>query len=147
MDLGAPLNRTTSLLLWAIAVLIVGLGALVVHDDGRETTTPAAAANDGDGSTTVSTNPGDVVAALHGDGSMVAETTIHVEGRWQLRWHVDGGTKVDVTATTTPDGKQLLVASLTPGDGSLDVDRGCDCALHVTPNGATYDVTVVEVAD
>jgi hypothetical protein len=88
-----------------------------------------------------------VVAQTTGDGNTPSVISFRTNGRWELRWRVDdGGPGVAVTVDDDETGSQRLFSGLVPGDGSLAVEDGCRCTLHVTPDGSSYDVTVVDVA-
>ena len=88
-----------------------------------------------------------VVAHLQGDGNTPMSASFHVDGHWQLRWHVgQGGNGVAATVDNDDDPNHpVLFAGLTPGEGSKDVSTGCSCTLHLTPDGSDYDVEVVDV--
>jgi hypothetical protein len=108
-----------------------------------------------DGATTTSSPPiptettpsGEIVVAhLRGDGETLSSAGFHADGHWQLRWHVDPGNGVAATVDNDDDPNHpVLFAGLTPGDGSTDVGTGCNCTLHLTPDGSGYDVLVVDV--
>jgi hypothetical protein len=124
------------------------------------TTTTSAEGSESTTSTTVSTSTESptsvaptssatgepVVAHLQGDGDTRSEeTTFRVEGRWQLRWHVDqsgNGAAADVRDDS--GGDQTFFLGL-EGDGSIDREDGCTCTLQVTPDGSAYDVVVVDL--
>jgi len=132
-------------------------GASGSTDDSTTTSAPATSSTGGDGGVTTTTSPpsvettpnGDVVVAhLQGDGETLNSVGFHVDGHWQLRWHVDPGNGVAATVDNDDDPNHpLLFAGLTPGDGSTDVGTGCNCTLHLTPDGSSYDVLVVDVVD
>jgi hypothetical protein len=87
-----------------------------------------------------------VVAHLTGDGETPAAESFHTTGHWLIRWRVDdGGPGVAITVDDDDRGDQRLFSGLMPGRGSLEVEGGCNCTLHVTPDGSGYDVTVVDV--
>ena len=110
-----------------------------------ETSTPAPTQTT---SSTIITDSGGeiVVAHLHEDGDTSSSVAFHVEGRWQMRWRVDqGGNGVAATVDDDDTGKPKTFAGFTPGEGSTDVPTGCNCTLHLTPDGSAYDVLVVDV--
>jgi hypothetical protein len=112
-----------------------------------ESTTSVSATTPTTVTTTSRTGSGEVVVAhLQGDGETSQSAGFHVEGHWQLRWRVDqGGNGVAATVDDDDTGTQKLFAGLTPGEGSSDVPTGCNCTLHLTPDGSAYDVLVVDV--
>ena len=87
-----------------------------------------------------------VVAHLQGDGDTPSqETPFHVEGRWQLRWHVDeSGNGAAAVVHDVNGGEQGFFLGL-QADGSIDREDGCNCTLQVTPDGSAYDVVVVDL--
>jgi predicted regulator of Ras-like GTPase activity (Roadblock/LC7/MglB family) len=159
------------LLVWAL--LVVAIDGIVIvggNDDhtpssrpaqASSTTTTAAtgatptvaggsddpAATQATTQTTMITSAGEVVVAhVQGDGDTPSSVAFHVEGQWQLRWRVDqGGNGVAVTVDDDDSGMPMTFAGLTPGEGTTDVTSGCNCTLHVTPDGSAYDVVVVDV--
>jgi hypothetical protein len=118
-------------------------------ESGSASSTSSAATTDIT-SSTVATNAttGDVVVAhLQGDGTTPSNASFHVDGHWQLRWRVgQGGNGVAATVDNDDDpNRPELFAGLTPGEGTTDVQTGCNCTLHLTPDGSDYDVEVVDV--
>jgi hypothetical protein len=152
------------LFVWALAVVAID-GVVIARgsDDDKPVTQPAqsaaaetsttAAAGENPTSTlatapvaTASSSSEVSVAHLHADGDTLSSVGFHVEGRWQLRWRVDqGGNGVAATVDDDDTGEQKLFTGLTPGEGSTEVATGCNCTLHLTPDGSAYDVLVVDV--
>ncbi|MEY2451912.1 MAG: hypothetical protein QOD92_1486 [Acidimicrobiaceae bacterium] len=124
------------------------------------TTTTSAEGSESTTSTTVSTSTESptsveptssatgepVIAHLQGDGDTPSKETIfRVEGRWQLRWHVDqSGNGAAAVVRDDSGGDQGFFLGL-DGDGSIDREDGCSCTLQVTPDGSAYDVVVVDL--
>jgi hypothetical protein len=87
-----------------------------------------------------------VVAHLQGDAETPNSATFDVVGRWQLRWQVgQGGNGVAATVKDNRGGGQGFFMGLEPGSGSIERDGGCSCTLELIPDGAGYDVQVVDV--
>jgi hypothetical protein len=83
---------------------------------------------------------------VSGDGETPATVSFHANGRWQLRWRVDAaGPGAAITVDDDDRGSQRYFTGLIPGQGSIDFDEGCNCTLHVTPDGSGYDLMVVDV--
>jgi hypothetical protein len=150
-------TRATALLLaWALAV--AGADAVViVRGDAdpkpakattstsvtvAQTTTTRAPTQ----TTSVALSGEVVVARVTGDGETPATLSFHTTGRWEIRWRVDdAGPGAAITVDDDDRGNQRLFTGLLPGQGTLDVEEGCNCTLGVTPDGSGYDVTVVDV--
>jgi hypothetical protein len=87
-----------------------------------------------------------VVAHLQGDADTPSSASFHVDGHWQLRWRVEQGKGVAATVDNDDDPNQSpFFVPMTPGEGSHGFVDGCNCTLHLTPDGSTYDVLVVDV--
>jgi len=141
-------------------------GASGSADDTTTTTSaPATSSTGGDGGATTTSPPsvettpnGDVVVAhLQGDGETLNSVGFHVDGHWQLRWHVDPGNGVAATVDNddvpaNDPHHSVLFAGLksqdsSPAEGTIDLGVTCNCTLHLTPDGSSYDVLVVDVVD
>ena len=100
------------------------------------------------GATTSTTPEGEVVVAHEqGDGDTNAEAHFHVDGHWQLRWQVGAGKGVAATVGNDDDpNAPPFFVPMRPPEGTSDFTTGCNCSLHLVPDGSSYDVLVVDVS-
>ena len=131
----APSESTTT-------ILADGQPTTTVETTTTTTTTPATA----DTTPPASTPSSEVVVAHLQGNDNPSTASFRVEGRWEVRWHVVDGEGVAATIENDDQPGNPFFAPITPGDGSGDFPEGCNCTLHLEPEGSSYDVVVVDVA-